>query len=100
MGMGYPPLASQPPPNHTHTCIQAKGSNKKCNMMLSCDKSLCIVLDYWIAFMVHKNAQANFTNARLNVTKHLQDSKFGPPPCENSRLLGDLVLATCTSTSP
>jgi hypothetical protein len=33
----------------------------KCNMMLSCDKSLCNVLNYWIAFMMHKNAKVNFT---------------------------------------
>ncbi len=25
VGMDYPPLTSQPPPNHTHQCIQLKG---------------------------------------------------------------------------
>ncbi len=39
--------------------------------MLFCDKSLCNVLDYWIAFVVHKNAQANFACARLNVIETL-----------------------------
>jgi hypothetical protein len=101
MGMGYPPLASQPPPqSHTLMYTSKKLSNKKCNMMLSCDKSLCIVLDYWNAFVVHKNAQANFTHAHLNVTKHWQDSKFDPPPCKNSQLLGDWFWLPHTSTSP
>jgi hypothetical protein len=26
----------------------------KCNMMLSYDKSLCNVLNYWTTFMMHK----------------------------------------------
>ncbi len=72
-------------------------SNKKCNLMLSCDKSLCNVLDYWIAFVVHKNAQANFACARLNVTTHWQDSKFGLPPWKNSWLLWDWFWLSCTS---
>jgi hypothetical protein len=61
----------------------------KCNMMLSCDKSLCNVLNYWTTFMMHKNAQANFTRACLNVTRHWWDSKSNPPPCKSSRLSTD-----------
>ncbi len=57
---------------------------QKMQLDVSCDKSSSNVLDYWIAFMVHKNAQANFTHAHLIVMKHWQDSKFDPPPCENS----------------
>ncbi len=77
------------PQSHKLMYTSKRLSNKKCNLMLPCDKSLCNVLDYWIAFVVHKNAQANFACACLNVMKHWQDSKFGLPPCKNSRLLGD-----------
>lgn len=60
--------------------------------MLSCDKSLCNVLDYWIVFMVHKNAQTNFTRACLIVTKHWQDSKFAST-LQKPLIVGRLVLA-------
>ncbi len=78
-----------PPPSPPSNGYKQKVVPHKCNLMLPCDKSLCNVLDYWIAFVVHKNAQANFACACLNVMKHWQDSKFGLPPCKNSRLLGD-----------
>jgi hypothetical protein len=64
----------------------------KCNMMLSCDKSLCNVLNYWTTFMMHKNAQANFTRACLNVTRHWWDSKSNPPPCKSSRSILVIVV--------
>lgn len=98
-GLSSPSLPTSPQ-SHTLMYTSKKLSNKKGNLMLSCDKSLCIVLDYWIAFVVHKNAQANFTHAHLIVLKHWQDSKFGPPPCKNSRLLGDWFWLSRTSTSP
>jgi len=68
------------PKSHTQMYIIDRLSSGKCNMILSCDKSLCNVLNCWIAFMMHKNAQANLTHVHLNVMKHWQDSKSTPPP--------------------
>ncbi len=87
-GLSSPSLLPSPQ-SHTIMYIAKRLSSGKCNMMLSCDKSLCNVLNYWTAFMMHKNAKVNFTRARLNVMKHWLNSKSSPPPYKSSRLSRD-----------
>jgi hypothetical protein len=77
------------PQSHTPMYIVESLSNGKCNMMSSHDKSLSNVIDCWITFMMHKNAQANFTHVRLNVMRQCWDSKFNPPLHKSSWLTRD-----------
>jgi len=87
-GLSSPSFLASPQ-SHTPMYKAKRLSNGKCNMMLSCDKSLCNVLNCWIAFMTHKNAQVHFTRVRLNVMRHWWHTKSGPPPHKSSRLSRD-----------
>jgi hypothetical protein len=68
-GLSSPSLPTSPQ-SHTPMYTTERLFGGKSNMMLSCDKSLCNVLNYWTTFMMHKYAQANLTHVCLNVMKH------------------------------
>jgi hypothetical protein len=59
---------------------------KKCNIMLSLDKSLCKIPKCCITFIMFMNAHANFTQFHLKATSCVCPSICSPPCCNKVQL--------------